>query len=407
MRPRLLWTPLICLAAVAAGCGAQTRSELVVSSDAELAALAAELLPDLARRSGMELRRPVRLESRSRAELVRYLTTKLDEDLPEEEARARTAAYAHLGLVDPDTDLRALLLELYTEQVAGFYEPDSAALYVLDDQPPEALQGLLVHELVHAVQDQSADLRALTDPDVGGDRSTAAMAAIEGHATLVMFEYLTEQMTGAPIDLGAVPDFAAQIGPALASMTTQFPALAGAPRVIRESLVFPYVDGAGYVQRLWSGGARASPFDAERLPRSTEQVLFPGAAPPVGVEITVGGGRPRLDDTLGSLELRILAEDVLGLTDNDASRLAAAWDGDRWLLVEDGSGASGLLYATAWSDPAARDAFLAAASTPSAAAGVLGGARTRALEVDGRPVSLVALGSASLTGVAVRLAPGP
>ena len=293
MRPRLLWTPLICLAAVAAGCGAQTRSELVVSSDAELAALAAELLPDLARRSGMELRRPVRLESRSRAELVRYLTTKLDEDLPEEEARARTADYAHLGLVDPDTDLRALLLELYTEQVAGFYEPDSAALYVLDDQPPEALQGLLVHELVHAVQDQSADLRALT--------------LTLGGAMLVMFEYLTEQMTGAPIDLGAVPDFAAQIGPALASMTTQFPALAGAPRVIRESLVFPYVDGAGYVQRLWSGGGRASPFDAERLPRSTEQVLFPGAAPPGGVEIPVGGGRPRRGDALGSLGRRLRA----------------------------------------------------------------------------------------------------
>ena len=203
-----------------------------------------------------------------------------------------------------------------------------------------------------------------------------------------------------------MPDFAARIGPALASMTAQFPALAGAPRVIRESLVFPYVDGAGYVQRLWSGGSRASPFDEERLPRSTEQVLFPGAAPPLGVAIVPGSGRPRLDDTLGSLELRILAEDVLGLSAADASALAGAWDGDRWLLVEDGSGSTGLLYASVWSDAAARDAFLVAASTPGSASGFPGGARTRALDVDGRPVAVLALGSASLADAVVSLAAG-
>ena len=108
----------------------------------------------------MALTRPVRLEQRSREELVRYLEFKLDAELPEDEARDRTDAYAMLGLVPADLDLRAVLLGLYTEQVAGFYEPDSTALFVLDDQPEEALQALLVHELVHALQDQTADLDA-------------------------------------------------------------------------------------------------------------------------------------------------------------------------------------------------------------------------------------------------------
>ena len=65
-----------------------------MSSDPRLASMAAELLPELARRSGMELSKPVRLETRSREELARYLTSKLDEDLPESEARARVDGYA-------------------------------------------------------------------------------------------------------------------------------------------------------------------------------------------------------------------------------------------------------------------------------------------------------------------------
>ena len=126
--------------------------------------------------------------------------------------------YALLGLVPRDLDLRSVLLGLYTEQVAGFYEPDSTALFVMDDQPDAALEGLLVHELVHAIQDQNADLEALTGHDLGNDRATAAQAAIEGHATLVMLEHLTEQMTGVAIDLAVVPDFSAQMRPLLQGM---------------------------------------------------------------------------------------------------------------------------------------------------------------------------------------------
>ncbi|MCG6957307.1 MAG: hypothetical protein LJF04_15060, partial [Gemmatimonadetes bacterium] len=180
----------------AARSAAQASDALVRSSDPHLAELAAAMLPDLARRSGLELKEPVRIEKRTRAELERYLEHKLDEELPEADARAKVESYALLGLVPDTLNLRAVLLSLYTEQVAGFYEPDSTALFVMDDQPESQLQGVLIHELVHAVQDQTVDLSALTDPDRGNDRATAAQAAIEGQATLVMLEYMTEQMRG-------------------------------------------------------------------------------------------------------------------------------------------------------------------------------------------------------------------
>jgi len=181
------------LALVLTACTPQLQeSDLVVSSDPELRARVAELLPDLAARARMELVRPVRVERRSREELVSYLDYKLDEELPPQEAGWRTKSYELLGLVPEDLDLREILLSVYTEQVAGFYDPDSTALFVMDDMAVELLEGVLVHELVHAVQDQTANLDSLTAEERGSDRVAAAQSAIEGHATLVMLEYMAQ-----------------------------------------------------------------------------------------------------------------------------------------------------------------------------------------------------------------------
>lgn len=392
LRSLLLTTATLGL--VAFGCDGQASSDLVVSTDPGLAAMAAELLPDLAARAGMQLSTPVRLEKRSRDELVRYLEGKLDEDLPPAEARARVDAYALLGLVEPDLDLRTVLLGLYTEQVAGFYEPDSTALFVLDDQPEAAVEALLIHELVHAVQDQNVPLDELTDPGLGNDRATAAQAAIEGHATLVMFEYLTEQLMGSPIDLSEIPDFESQIRPALAGMNQQFPALAEAPRVIRESLLFPYIDGAVFVQRLWSGGARQNPF-GDALPASTEQMLDAEAADPVDLRVRIDRGEVVLDDVLGSFELQILLEDVLGVpggiaAEGEAGALAASWDGDRYVVVESEDGSRGLIWVALWEDAASADRFATLVrARPDRFGGLASVAR---MEVAGRPATELRVG---------------
>jgi len=376
------------LSVVACGSTAQeSGSRMVVSSDPELGDLAAELLPDLARRSGLELKEPVRLEMRTRDELVRYLEKKLDEELPEEEARNTVAAYAMLGLVPDDLDLRAVLLALYTEQVAGYYDPDSTTLFVMDDQPAETLEGLLVHELVHAVQDQSADLDALTDPEQGNDRGTAAQAAIEGHATLVMLEFLTEQMQGVPVDLGEIPNFADALRPALEGMRAQFPALANAPQVIQESLLFPYLEGAGFVQGLWSGGVRNAPF-GEFMPESTEQIVTGNREDhPVDFELAIEGGREVHRDDLGYLELGVLLNTHLGA---GSASLADGWGGDRYVLLETDDGGRALVLQTVWDDAAARDRFVEAlggglASFPRSA-------EVHANEVMGRPGSVLTVG---------------
>lgn len=383
---------------------AQTPPEtLVESSDPALRAMAAALLPDLARRSGLELREPVRLERRSRAELVRYLERKLDEQLGPDEARRTVASYHLLGLVPDSLDLRGVLLSLYTEQVAGFYEPDSTALFIMDDQPPEQLQGLLVHELVHAVQDQSADLDAITDPELGNDRATAAQAAVEGHATLVMLEYLTEQMQGTPVDLAEIPDFGESLRPALEGMRQQFPALAGAPRVIQESLLFPYLEGAGFVQRLWTREERVAPFGSW-LPTSTEQVLTGDLDDePVPLELVVEGGRVVHEDQLGRLELGIFLETHAG---DGAAEAARGWGGDRYALVEDARGEAGLILGIAWDSLEARDGFVARLRPHLGA--LPAEATLEALDGPAGPVALLRVGApAASASVSVRRGVAP
>ena len=378
------------------GTAQQPESELVVSSDATLRKLASELLPDLAARSGLELREPVRLEMRSREELVRYLESKLDEELPEEEARATVEAYALFGLVPDTLDLREVLLALYTEQVAGFYEPDSTTLFVMDDQPEALLEGLLVHELVHAVQDQWIDLGALADPKLGSDRATAAQAAIEGHATLVMLEYMAEQAQGTPVDLGALPNFANLLRSQLEGARDQFPALAAAPPVIQESLLFPYLEGAGYVHGLWAQGDRVAPF-GEYLPKSTEQILG-GTADDVPIELamSVSGADILHEDVLGRLELGVMLDQHLG---PGSARFADGWGGDRYVLVEVGTGERGLIWYSVWDDEAARDRFVERFRD---ALGSLGGvASLEVMEVGGRAATVLRVGATD--GVAVEV----
>ena len=365
---------------------------LVVSSDAALQELADGLLREVSERSGLPLTDPVRVEWRSEEELVRYLTFKLAEELPQDEVRRIRDSYALLGLVPEDLDLSALFLELYTEQVAGFYDPDSVALYIRSGQAEDAVETVLVHELVHAAQDQTIDLAALAGRERGNDRQTAAQAAIEGHATLVMLEYTIEKQQGIDVDLMSLPNFAELMGPSLAAIASSSPVLGTAPRIVRESLIFPYVQGTEYVRAMWERfDDRPAPF-GDLLPLSTEQVLEPerafGPEPDVPVEIEISRSdnvEVAYTNSLGLAETRILIEEVAG--EGGAIR---GWEGDRFALLEGEGGTRGLVWWSVWDDEGARDEFLARGQ---ALATALTGASLKAGVLDGRPAAVLTVGT--------------
>jgi hypothetical protein len=394
------WTAVFLFAV---GCSGQDADlSMVRSFDPELARAAAELLPGLAERSGLEMTAAVRVERRTRVELERYLRYKLEERLPADEAEWVSDVYRMLGLVPDDFDLREVLLELYLEQVVGFYDPDSTTLFVIDDQSPAVLEPLLMHELVHAIQDQVVDLDSITDPDLGNDRTQAAAAAIEGHATLVMFEYALERTQGVQVDLREIDDFAEQFRPALETLQGQSPALARAPRIVRETLLFPYFGGASFVEALWKGvEGRPAPFGAN-LPASTEQVLhlerFLDRDEPSGIELEIPVGWSSLyEDPLGELELQIFLDTHLGPR---GEGMAAGWDGDRYALIAGASGAPALVWASVWDDVAGRDRLVSALST---AGSLPEGARVEAVGIDGRPGIRLSIGK--VPAVPARIVP--
>ncbi len=361
VRSRYTLAPLfLSILLVSLGCRGSVDDALVTSSDPRLASIAVRILPELASRSGMELRAPVRVERRSRVDLERYLEFKIDDEFPEDRAALLSEAYWLLGLVPQDMDLRGTLKGIYLEQIAGFYDPDSTTLFVLDDQPDEEIEALLVHELVHAIQDQSMDLDAITAPGLSSDRRAAAQAAIEGHATLVMFDFLMQDQGSVASDLMDVPDFSERLGPALEAARSQSPALAEAPLVLQEAVLFPYRGGVGFVEALWKDrGGRPPPFGPD-LPSSTEQVLHPenfaGGQRDMArdVDVSVEAGWSRLyEDTLGELELGILLETVGG-----SRAMALGWGGDRYVLIDDGDGHRSLAWFGVWDTPQQRDRFV-------------------------------------------------
>lgn len=368
---RVLVLIMLATSLAAAACRGQSSAER--QANAALAAAVDSLMPRLEQLSGLKKLKPITMRQQSREELRAYIVTRLQEEMPPEELNGMRAAYAALGLIPDTLDLQKLLLDLYTEQVAGYYDPKTDAFYMVEGTPDDLLRATLAHELVHALQDQHVNLDSLISRKRGNDRQSAAQAAIEGHATLVMFALLAG--AGGNFDPSMLPAMGDQLGPMLEAQNAQFPVFRRAPRIIRETMLFPYIGGADFVQHLWRTQRFAAPL-GERLPQSTEQVLhpadkfMPNADAPTEVRFAQPApGRMLYENTLGELEIGIL------LNEHSGSKAAAAgWDGDRYRLIEE-NGRQLLTWLSVWDDAASADRFAAAYRS-------IGGKRGRAVRAD-------------------------
>ena len=373
-----------------AGCGGDSEAGRdVAEADSALRALAEALLPEVETLSGLPARAPVALAVRTREELESFLEERLEEDLPPDRAEALTRTYARFGLMPADLELEELLRGLLLEQVVGYYDPKRDTLYVMEGLDSDLVEPVLAHEIVHALQDQYQDLDSLmTAVGEDNDRATAAQAALEGHATLAMLEWQLAELTGGMIELDALPSLSSLPEDALMEAAgLEMPALVGAPRVIRESLIFPYLGGLEFVRVLYegAGGERVAPL-GEGMPVSTEQVIHPARAfvasrdepvalrfdadPPAGWTVVHADG-------LGELESRIWLQEHLGDRDR-ATRAAAGWDGDTYRLL-DGDPGEVLIWISAWDSEDEAAEFERAAL--EVAAGRYAGGEGRAVEV--------------------------
>lgn len=302
-------------------------------------------------------------------ELPKVLEVKLLEDLPVP-FETYAASIAAVGLIDPVPDLARKIVNLYSRQVVGFYDPKEKRFYVVPERTAEAAaspqegladgaamveEALLVHELTHALQDQRLDLaRRMKELRGSTDALLALQAFLEGEATVVMAEALLERVPEEARELLPADSLAQMVQGMQAAGASAMDGADGVPDYFVKELLFPYVAGTAWIQRRRgepaAGGSPRPPAERwagieavyRRPPQTTSELLHPTRPAPFRLRLPETS-RPKQEelpadsrllysDSFGEWVLRTLLERAGA--GEAAAALAAGWQDDRILFFE-------------------------------------------------------------------------
>lgn len=334
--------------------GCRERAQ-AVQGEAELKDMVHRMMPVVAQATGLPFKREPLVLRRSRAQVRDYVIHKFDEDLPPADLAGVQSALRLFGLIPDSLELRPTMIDLLTEQIAGYYDPDSNALYIPADIEPFQLRVVVSHELVHALQDQYVHLDSIITQRHSNDRRSAAQAILEGQATVAQIPVLMPEQKPDTFALGW---FWRQRA-VMAAQQAQMKEFARAPLWLREGLIFPYLGGADFI--VWFRHKYYGVSVLDSMPRSTEQILHPErySAHDEPTELTFSAGEPdtvQYEDGLGEFETRLLFQQHLG-NEAEAVTLATGWDGDRYQVL--GPKSDALIWYSVWDDVAAANRFTA------------------------------------------------
>ncbi len=274
-------------------------------------------------------------------ELRQHVTDDMLKDYTQEEARDDVIVLNAFGLLPAQYDLYNLYIELLSEQIAGFYDNEKKAMYVVQGEDFLGPQRMTyAHEYVHALQDQVYDIeKGLNYSDEicekESEHCAAVQALLEGDASLAETTWLTNYSTQE--DKTEIMQFYA---------TYQSPVYDSAPEFLKKDFLFPYQQGLEFVQALYDdGGWRAVDQAYQNLPDSTEQILHPENYPedqPVNVTLSdlntvLGEGwreveRGAMGEWYTQLILAAGWDEKARLAESKASEAAAGWGGDAYVV---------------------------------------------------------------------------
>lgn len=294
-----------------------------------------EVLSDLIRITeetrGLDFIEPPSIKVVTPEELAVLVREDVEENI--EDIDVDQALYRLLGLIDGDTELLDLYTGVLGEQVAGFYDSETAELVVplRADEFGALERSTIVHELTHALTDQHFDFGAVYEAMIDEERfdeAAAYQSVIEGDAVLTELAYLRDL----PVE--------EQREVIQESLAVESTALDAAPRFFRESLIFPYVQGQVFMDRLFQLEGRAGIDQAyANPPVSTEQIITPEdyrRDEPVEVELpelAPDGYQLEYDGVWGELSFELMFNQVLGGRPDAAD----GWGGDGYQVYFDGN----------------------------------------------------------------------
>lgn len=330
----------------------------------DLLGQADEVLHQMSELTGLPIKAALQKRLINREEVKKYLQENIAKDTTPQEMHVQEAELQALGLVSRDFKLQDFLLDFYTEQAAGFYDPHRKTMFIADWATPDMQKLILSHELTHALQDQNFDLIKFMQADKGNDDATnTRQAIVEGHATAAMMQQLV-----APMSLGDLPALEPIMTQVIHQQFEEFPIFSKAPFFFRMEALFPYIQGMGFMQ---SGLKRGGWAELNKLfsnpPRTTREIFVPGVyfdhQPPVSITLP----KPAL--LADSKGLNLLTDNIMGslgyyaligqfISEDEAKKLSPELTGDRFLLYEGPAAKQYTLLArTRWSDSETALAF--------------------------------------------------
>jgi len=303
-------------------------------------------IPQIEKALGVKYKTPPKVESRSRDQVRDFLVEKLREPEVQKQIANQEALYKVLGLLPDTMHVTDLFVRVLTEQIIGYYDPKSKVLYVVNGAPEEYAGITIMHELVHALQDQYMNLDSLEHITGDDDRAAAVQSVIEGQAT---YEQIYLMVGGSGNIAAQLPGGWDQMRQEIRDAQKTQPVFASAPMVIQETLLFPYINGAEFVKRYNARHKVRLPFD--RMPASTKQVMhdtaFFGTPPDEASTIELPPIAGTMDqNNFGEFGTRLFI--FKHTQDQDRSiRASNGWDGDRFALVKTPAG-NAVVWVTVW-----------------------------------------------------------
>lgn len=326
---------------------------------------------------------PVKRRLVDRQEVREYILKKFHRSKDAKEMEHEEVVLKKFGFLAHDFHLRPFLVSLLTDQIAGYYDDRTKTVNLLNWVPPDEQKPVIAHELTHALQDQRVDLEVWDkDPPAGisknvrednkrlavDERDTARDAVLEGQAMAVYLDYRLapegRSVRTSPEITPGEEDFSGS------------PLMARAPKLLQESLLFPYTFGLAFEQSLLKdrGPEYAYAGVLDNPPWSSYQIMTPlayEAKRPVPLlrmpdihPLIRPLFRPYDIGVMGELDVRILAEIYSG--SEAAAALAPQWDGGLYFAAQKRSAVTAqekastdsiaFLYLSAWrSKDAARE----------------------------------------------------
>ena len=364
----------------------------------DLGRLVDEVASEVEKLRGWSFKRPVKRQRTSIEEARRDLRRNIEKALPPDRRDKLGVFLATAGLVPSGYDFSQTVLSLLEQQVAGYYEPETATLHIVDRQggtPPFIERMILAHELTHALDDQYADLGSLTGKpgERTEDMDIVVTSLAEGSATALMLQHMLRAQAAGRVDAAQLTQYVAQEmerARVFEKLPRYFSAMFGS-----------YVVGAGFLAGGDMGALLSMPdnrvigdrFLAARraLPKSSEQVLHPQKYwddakrdEPVVVDdgavdkwLASPGWWVVHRDTIGELLTAVLTQPrnaaaglaVMQTAASWTNPGAAGWGGDRFYLLASGTTREDAerslkdprgVWVTVWDTAAERNEFTAA-----------------------------------------------